>query len=67
METILSESKVCPLVVLQGEVLFSECDLLLWCLLGHCEGCHELLQGQVEEMPCVRDNAKSIAGGNAVK
>ena len=55
------------LVVLQNEVLFPECDLLIWCLLVHFEGDHELLYCQMEEMPCARDDAKPIAGDNVVK
>ena len=47
--------------------MFPEGDLLLRCLLGHCEGRHELLQGQVKEVPRVRDDAEAIARGDPVE
>ena len=57
------------LIVLQGEMLFPEGDLLLWCLLaiGHCEGRHELLYCQMKKVPHVRDETTVITSGIAVK
>ena len=66
MVTILSENKASLLVVLQSEVLFPESDLLLWCLFGHCEGRHEFLYRQIEEMSRARDDAKATEGDIAV-